>query len=104
MDLVTAWALTTTPPLNPLNALKPASVGSVRSVDGPSASRLHQVVAGLLQLQGQLLAPGLHDADAVQDVPLVRDDVVEEALVVRDDDHGAPGVAQPVDALGHGAQ
>ena len=35
---------------------------------------------------------------------MVRHDVIEQALVMGDDDHGAVGRAQRVDAIGHDAQ
>src|SRR6476659_4573184 len=57
-------------------------------------------VAGGFELERQRLVAGLHDAALRKDVHHVRHDVVEQALVVRDDDEGAVGGAQPVDALG----
>src|SRR5467141_4112856 len=65
-------------------------------------SRLDQVGVSLgLQLESELLAAGFDDAARSQDMHLVRHDIVQQALVVRDQQRGAPGAPQRVDTLGH---
>src|SRR6185369_12134783 len=54
-------------------------------------------VAARLQLVRQLLAAGLHDAALREHVHDVRHDVIEQALIVRDDDEAALRRTQPVD-------
>src|SRR5215831_18041837 len=61
-------------------------------------------VAGGFELERQLLAAGLHDAPLGEHVHHVGHDVVEQALVVGDDHHGALRRAQAVDAVGDDAQ
>src|SRR5262245_21132638 len=58
-------------------------------------------VAARLDLQRQLLAAGVRDAPAREHMHHVRNDIVEEPLIVRDHHEGALGRAQPVDAVGH---
>src|SRR3981081_1671691 len=53
------------------------------------------------ELQRQRLGPGLHDAALGEHMHHVRDDIIEQTLVVRDDHEGALGRTQPVDAIGH---
>src|SRR3712207_8095566 len=67
-------------------------------------SFLNPVIALLFKLERQLLAARAHDAATVEDVDEVGDDVVEQALVVRDEDDGVLGRAQAVDAVGDDAQ
>src|SRR5262245_50781048 len=57
-------------------------------------------VAGGLELEGELLVAGLHDAALREHVHHVRHDVVEQPLVVRDHHERALRRAQPVDAVG----
>ena len=73
---------------------------------GPPQRRLllEPGVALLLELERHLLAAGADDAPVDQHVDEVRNDVVQQPLVVRDDQHRALGAAQLVDALGHDPQ
>src|SRR3984957_15716904 len=69
-----------------------------------TASRPLVLVARIalgLELERELLTTGAHDAAAREHVDDVGHDVVEQALIVGDHDHGAFGRAQPVDAVGH---
>src|SRR5262249_19967729 len=61
-------------------------------------------VALLLELERELLAAGEGDSPLDQDVEEVRDDVVQEPLVVRHDDHRALRAAKLIDPRGDGAQ
>src|SRR5262245_55992793 len=61
-------------------------------------------VAPFLELEGELLAAGADDAALDEHVQEIGNDVVEQPLVVRDDDHGALGRAELVDAAGHDPQ
>src|SRR5437867_3232650 len=54
-------------------------------------------VSGGVELERQLLAAGLHDPAAREHVHDVRNDVVEQTLVMRDHDEAAFGRAQPVE-------
>src|SRR3989475_3412916 len=56
-------------------------------------------VALLFELESQLLAARLHDAAARQHVHVIRNDVVQQPLVVRDDDDAALGAPERVDAV-----
>src|SRR5262245_42082302 len=58
-------------------------------------------VAARFKLVRQLLAAGAHDAAARQDVHHVGYDVVEQALIMRDDHKRSLRRAQPVDTFGH---
>ena len=70
-----------------------------------SADRfLDPVVALLFELERQLAPAGADDAPLEEDVDVVGHDVVEEALVVRDEDDRVLGRAQLVDALRDDAQ
>src|SRR5258705_3231878 len=53
------------------------------------------------ELESELLAAGAHDAALRQHMHDIRHDMVEEPLIMGDDDHGALGRAQPVDAVRH---
>src|ERR1043165_565369 len=55
---------------------------------------LNPVVALLFQLERQFLAAGADDAPAIEHVHVVGHDVVEKALVVRDEDDGVLRRAQ----------
>src|SRR3954451_918418 len=57
-------------------------------------------VAGRFELERQRLVAGLHDAALRKDVHHARHDVVEQALVVRNDNEGAVKRGQLVAALG----
>src|SRR6185369_211687 len=65
---------------------------------------LQPLVALLLELEGEVLAPRLHDAAVQEDVHNVGDDVVEEALVVRDQHHRPLRRAELVHAGSNDAQ
>src|SRR2546428_190986 len=62
------------------------------------------VIALPLELEGQLLAAGLHDAAVEEHVDVVRLDVLQEPLVVRHQDHGVVGTPQAVHALRDGLE
>src|SRR4051812_19185866 len=49
------------------------------------------------QFQGQLLATGANDFAFRQNVDLIGNDVFEQSLIVRDDDHGPIRAAQGID-------
>src|SRR5258705_1952997 len=53
------------------------------------------------ELESELLAAGAHDAALRQHMHDIRHDMVEEPLIMGDDDHGALGRAQPIDAVRH---
>src|SRR4051794_1522173 len=57
-------------------------------------------VAGSFEFERQRLVAGFHDAPLRKHVHHVRHDIIEQALVVRDDHEGAVGGAQSVNALG----
>src|SRR6266446_5586099 len=61
-------------------------------------------ISACFEIERELLAPGLHDPALGEDVHHVGHDVIEKALVVGDDDHGALGRAEAVDAVGDGPQ
>ena len=61
-------------------------------------------VALVLEAQGEVLAARGDDAAVRQDVDVVGRDVVEQALVVRDEEHPEVGAELGVDALGDDAQ
>src|SRR5258705_2963899 len=73
---------------------------------GPASRHLFLVlrVALGLELERQLLAAGAHDPPAREHVHDIRHDVIEQALIVRDDDEAALRRPQPIDALGHDLQ
>src|SRR5438552_1454601 len=75
----------------------PATSGRLSLLDGV----LNPAVTLLFQFQGQLLAARLHDTALEEDEYPVGDDVVEQALVVRDDQDGPILAAQSVHAVGH---
>ena len=75
-----------------------------RALIAPRRSVSSQRVALLLELERQLLAARAHDPPAGEHVHAVRHDVVEQALVVRDHQHRALGLAQRVHAARHDAQ
>src|SRR5262249_19793910 len=58
-------------------------------------------IAGGFELERQRLVAGLHDTAPREHVYDVGHDVVEQALVVRDDHERSLGRAQPIDAVGH---
>src|SRR3981189_155565 len=58
-------------------------------------------VSRVFELPRPSRGPGLHDAALGEHMHHVRDDIIEQTLVVRDDHEGALGRTQPVDALGH---
>src|SRR5450759_3357481 len=76
------------------------------SLDGCSMPRLgfHRAIALLFQFQRQFRAARTHDASIHQHVDKVRNDVVQQALVVSYHDDGALWVAHGIDALGHDLQ
>ena len=67
-------------------------------------SFLYPVVALLFQLVSKLFAAGANDATAIEYMHEVRHDVVEQALVVRDEHDGVLRRAEFVDAIGDNAQ
>src|SRR3990172_3182543 len=72
----------------------------------PLVSRRLALVLGIprpLELDGELLAARFLNPAAGQHVHPVRHDVVQEALVVRDDEHGAVFRPQRIDAVGDDA-
>src|SRR5262249_28599517 len=62
------------------------------------------VIALPLELEGQLLATGLHDLAVEEHVDLVRLDVLQEPLIVRHQDHRVVGLPQAVHALRDGLE
>src|SRR5829696_6779438 len=64
----------------------------------------HPLVALVLELLGQLLAAAGHDPPVEHDVDVIRLDVPQYPLVVRDDDRREARPAQLVDALGNDPQ
>src|SRR5436190_14748740 len=58
-------------------------------------------VAARFQFKRQLLAAGLHDAAAREDMNDIGNDVVEQPLIMRDHHEAARFRAQTVDAVGH---
>ena len=67
-----------------------------------SLSRCRAVcrIAGLFKLEGKLLPARVKDLPARHDVHFVGHDVVQKALIVRDDEYGPIRRAQPVHAFG----
>src|SRR5690349_6504218 len=61
---------------------------------------LDPAIALLLQLQRQLFTTGPDDTPTRENMHEVRNDIVEQPLVVRDDDEGALRAAQGVDPVG----
>src|SRR5690606_8904487 len=76
--------------------------GSADMVSGRVAAILG--IAGRLEFQRKLLAARAHDASSRHHVHEIRHDVLEEALVMGNDEHRTPGIAQRVDAAGDDAQ
>ena len=74
------------------------SAVAVMLMPGATASCFEPAVALRLELERQLLAARLDDAAVGEHVHEVGHDVVQQPLVVRDDDDGALGAAQRVDA------
>src|SRR5262245_7322399 len=67
----------------------------------PTCRRLTQpAIALLFKLQCQLLAAGLYDLAVDQDMDNVRDDVVEQSLIMRDDQEAPLRTAHFVHAAG----
>src|SRR5215208_711021 len=64
----------------------------------------HPVVALLFQIVSELLAARGHEPAVEHDVDVIRLDVPQDPLVVRDDDRGELGPAQLVDAPGDDLQ
>src|SRR5437867_2610568 len=62
------------------------------------------VVTLLFEFEGEFLAARFHDASFPENVHEVGDDVVQEALVVRDDERGVVRPLELVHARGHDAQ
>src|ERR1700730_15135844 len=58
-------------------------------------------VAGCLQLEGELFSAGLHDATLRKHMHHIRDDVVEQALIMGDDHEAALRCAQGVHPFGN---
>ena len=76
----------------------------VRDVHVQAGLAKDRAVALLLESQGEVLAAALDDAALGQHVDVVRLDVVEQALVVRDQQHAEVRVEHRVDALGDDAK
>jgi len=64
----------------------------------------HRAIAFLFKFQSQFGATRTHDASIHQHVDKVRNDVVQQALVVSYHDDGALRVAHGIDALGYDLQ
>src|SRR5690606_14454541 len=81
------------------------SIVQVISGSVGSSGRVHECpVTLLLELHRQFLAARRYDAAVGKHVHLVRDDVVEQSLIVRNHNHRAVRGAQLVDAVGDDPQ
>src|SRR2546425_559251 len=87
---------------------QPAQRRASRSRDSRSLPCSHRFlqpsVAFLFELQRQVFPAGLDDAAVRQNVNEVRNDIVQQPLVVRHHDDGALGTAQRIDAVRHDPQ
>src|SRR5690606_41324204 len=65
---------------------------------------LDPAVAALFKFVSQFTAPGADNAATGEHVHIIGHDVIEEALIVRDDDQSAIRRAHAVDAVSHEAK
>lgn len=65
---------------------------------------LDKVIPLGFEFQGQFLRAGAYDATVVEDMHKIRNNVVEQPLIVCNDQEGILAVAVLVHAIGHDAQ